>query len=259
MDPERRRQMAPGRSKSHGLLDHGISHGLGEPQDLVCHADLAVVHGPNRGRSPRNAHSEFLSRGPAHAAGPSPVSSTHASAVAPCWRACNIITKSPERRGHPMRRIKLDKIDRRILRDLQANGRMTNVELARRAGISAPPCLRRVRALEEAGYIRGYHADVNAQALGFGVTVFAQVGLASQAEPDLKAFETLVRTWPQVREVHMLAGEADFLLKIVAEDWDRYQRFLTTQLTAAPNVSHVKSALAIRTSKFEPGVPIETN
>ncbi len=158
-----------------------------------------------------------------------------------------------------MRRIKLDKIDRRILRDLQANGRMTNVELAQRAGISAPPCLRRVRALEEAGYIRGYHADVNAQALGFGVTVFAQVGLSSQAEPDLKAFETLVRSWPQVREAHMLAGEADFLLKIVAEDWDHYQRFLTTQLTAAPNVSHVKTALAIRTSKFEPGVPIEAS
>ena len=158
-----------------------------------------------------------------------------------------------------MRRIKLDKIDRRILRDLQANGRMTNVELARRAGISAPPCLRRVRALEEAGYIRGYHADVNAQALGFGVIVFAQVGLASQAEPDLKAFETLVRSWQQVREAHMLAGEADFLLKIVTVDWDVYQRFLTTQLTAAPNVSHVKTALAIRTSKFEPGVPIEAS
>ena len=81
-----------------------------------------------------------------------------------------------------MRRIKLDKIDRRILRDLQANGRMTNVDLARRAGISAPPCLRRVRALEEAGFIRGYHADVNPEALGYGVTVFAQVGLSSQAE-----------------------------------------------------------------------------
>ena len=116
-----------------------------------------------------------------------------------------------------MRRIKLDKIDRRILRDLQANGRMTNVELARRAGISAPPCLRRVRALEEAGFIRGYHADVNPEALGFGVTVFAQVGLSSQAEPDLKAFETLAAAWPEVRESHMLAGETDFLLKIVAD------------------------------------------
>jgi DNA-binding Lrp family transcriptional regulator len=155
-----------------------------------------------------------------------------------------------------MRHIKLDKIDRRILRDLQKDGRMTNVELARRAGISAPPCLRRVRALEEAGFIRGYHAQVNAEALGYGVTVFAQVGLSSQAEPDLKAFEALVQTWPEVREAHMLAGETDFLLKIVAEDWDAYQRFLTTRLTSAPNVSHVKSALGIRTSKHEPGVPI---
>jgi DNA-binding Lrp family transcriptional regulator len=158
-----------------------------------------------------------------------------------------------------MRRIKLDKIDRRILRDLQADGRMTNVALAQRAGISAPPCLRRVRALEEAGYIRGYHADINAEALGFGVTVFAGVGLSSQAEPDLKAFETLAATWPEVREVHMLAGETDFLLKIVAADWDSYQRFLTTRLTAAPNVAHVRSSLAIRTSKYDPGVPIDVD
>ena len=158
-----------------------------------------------------------------------------------------------------MRRIKLDRIDRRILRDLQNNGRMTNVELAKRAGISAPPCLRRVRALEEAGFIRGYHADLNPEALGFGVTVFSQVGLSSQAEVDLKAFEDLVNEWPLVRECHMLAGEMDFLLKVVAEDWDAYQRFLTTQLTAAPNVSHVKSALAIRTSKLQPGVPVDVD
>jgi DNA-binding Lrp family transcriptional regulator len=156
-----------------------------------------------------------------------------------------------------MRRVKLDRIDRRILRDLQGDGRMTNVDLAKRAGISAPPCLRRVRALEESGYIRGYHADINPEALGFGVTVFAQVGLASQAEADLKAFEELVRGWPEVRECHMLAGETDFLLKVVAVDWDAYQKFLTTQLTTAPNVSQVKSALAIRSSKYEPGVPIE--
>ncbi len=156
-----------------------------------------------------------------------------------------------------MRRVKLDRIDRRILRDLQSDGRMTNVELAKRAGISAPPCLRRVRALEEAGFIRGYHADVNSEALGFGVTVFAQVGLSSQAESDLRKFEDLVATWPLVRECHMLAGETDFLLKVVAEDWDAYQKFLTTQLTSAPSVSHVKSALAIRTGKNLPGVPID--
>jgi DNA-binding Lrp family transcriptional regulator len=155
-----------------------------------------------------------------------------------------------------MRRIKLDTIDRLILQNLQADGRMTNVELARRVGISAPPCLRRVRALEEAGLIRGYHAELAAEPLGFAVTVFAQVGLASQAETDLQAFEHLVASWPEVREAHMLAGETDFLLKIVAADWDTYQRFLSAKLTSAPNVSHVKSALLLRVSKYKPGVPL---
>ncbi len=155
-----------------------------------------------------------------------------------------------------MRRVKLDRIDRRILHDLQDKGRMTNVELAKRAGISAPPCLRRVRALEKAGLIKGYHAEINAEALGFSVTVFAQVGLSSQAEADLRAFEQLMASYPEVRECHMLAGEADFLLRIVATDWDAYQRFLTSKLTPAPNVSHVKTALAIRSTKTEPGVPI---
>ena len=155
-----------------------------------------------------------------------------------------------------MRRVKLDKIDQRILHDLQENGRISNVELARRVGISAPPCLRRVRALERAGYLRGYHAELEPKALGFNVTVFALVGLASQAEADLQAFETLAGSWPEVRECYMLAGETDFLLKVVAEDWDSYERFLTTRLTPAPNVTHVKSALSIRTSKLEPGVPL---
>lgn len=158
-----------------------------------------------------------------------------------------------------MRRVKLDKVDRRILRDLQDDGRMTNVELARRAGISAPPCLRRVRALEESSVIRGYHAELSPAALGYNVTVFAHVGLSSQAETDLRAFEALVNSWPQVRECHMLAGETDFLLKVVAEDWDAYQTFLTTRLTTAPNVSHVKSALAIRTAKYLPGVPVDAD
>jgi len=158
-----------------------------------------------------------------------------------------------------MARIKLDKIDLKILRDLQSDGRITNVDLARNAGISPPPCLRRVRALEDTGCIRGYHADINPVALGFGVTVFAHVGLHSQAEADLVAFETLVESWPEVRECHMLAGETDFLLKIVSTDWDSYQRFLTSQLTAAPNVSVVKSALAIRSATNRPGVPIDVD
>jgi len=153
-------------------------------------------------------------------------------------------------------RVKLDEVDRRILKDLQENGRITNVDLAKRIGISAPPCLRRVRALEDADIIRGYHADVNHEALGYTVMVFAFVGLLSQAEADLQAFEKLVAQWPEVRECHMLVGETDFLLKIVAHDWDDFQQFLTSKLTPAKNVSHVKTALAIRSTKDEPGVPI---
>ena len=156
-----------------------------------------------------------------------------------------------------MARVKLDEIDRKILDNLQANGRMTNVRLARNVGISPPPCLRRVRALETAGFIKGYHAEVDATGLGYGVSVFAQVGLHSQAESDLIAFEERVREWPMVRECYMLAGETDFILKVVARDWDAYQTWLTRELTAAPNVDHVKSALAIRTSKHEPGIPLD--
>lgn len=158
-------------------------------------------------------------------------------------------------RGPRPERPRLDRIDRHILRLLQEDGRITNIELARRVGISPPPCLRRVRALEAAGFIRGYHAELAGEALGFAVTVFAQIGLASQAETDLVAFEKLVAAWPEVREAHMLAGETDFLLKIVAADWDSYQRFLG-RLTAAPNVAHVKSALVLRVSKSAPGVPL---
>lgn len=156
-----------------------------------------------------------------------------------------------------MRRVKLDRIDRHILHDLQEDGRMTNVDLASRAGISAPPCLRRVRALEEAGFIRGYHADISPEMLGYTVTIYAQVGLTSQAEADLARFEQMVGEWPEVRECHMLMGEADFLLKIVARDWDAFQKFLTSRLTPAPLVSNVKTALVIRTRKRLPGVPID--
>ncbi len=152
---------------------------------------------------------------------------------------------------------KLDEIDRTILAELQADGRMTNVELAKRVGISAPPCLRRVRTLEEQGYIRGYHADVDSRELGFEVQVFAMVGLVSQAEVDLSAFENLCRDWPLVRECHMLNGEVDFILKCVAPDLRSFQRFLTEDLTSAENVASVKTSLVIRGAKDEPGVPFD--
>ncbi|WP_370229630.1 Lrp/AsnC family transcriptional regulator [Salipiger bermudensis] len=152
---------------------------------------------------------------------------------------------------------RLDPIDRKILAELQADGRMTNVELAKRVGISAPPCLRRVRTLEDQGFIRGYHADVDPRELGFEVQVFASVGLQSQAEVDLRAFEERCRNWPLVRECHMLNGEVDFILKCVAPDLSTFQSFLTGDLLTAENVGSVKTSLVIRGAKDEPGVPFD--
>lgn len=156
-----------------------------------------------------------------------------------------------------MAHTKLDPIDRKILAELQDDGRMTNVELAKRVGISAPPCLRRVRTLEEAGYIKGYHADVDARQLGFEVQVFAMISLASQAEVDLVAFEQRCEGWPLVRECHMLNGDIDFILKCVAPDLSSFQSFLTGELTSAPNVASVRTSLVIRGAKDTPGVPFE--
>ena len=156
-----------------------------------------------------------------------------------------------------MRSARLDATDWRILRELQADGRITNVDLTRKVGISAPPCLRRVRALEEAGIIRGFTAILNDKVLGFDVTAFAMVGLHSQAEADLIAFEERARSSSIVRDCYMLSGEIDFLLRCVAPDLSTFQDFIIHELTAAPNVASVKTSLVIRASKHAPGVPIE--
>lgn len=152
----------------------------------------------------------------------------------------------------------LDPIDRQLLAELQDDGRITNVDLAQRVGLTPPPCLRRVRALEEAGVIKGYHADLDASKLGFAITVFALVSLKSQAEDSLREFESHMRTLPEVRECHMLNGEIDFILKIVSQDLQSFQEFLTSKLTPAPNVASVKTSLTIRTAKQLPGVPMDT-
>ncbi|HEX4260054.1 MAG TPA: Lrp/AsnC family transcriptional regulator [Acetobacteraceae bacterium] len=149
----------------------------------------------------------------------------------------------------------LDAIDRRILIELQEDGRMTNVELARRVGISAPPCLRRVRRLEEDGYIRGYHADTDPQMLGWEIVFFAIVGLESQKETVLAGFEALVAAWPEVRECHMIRGGGDFLLRLVARD-TAHENQLTQRLTGAPSVSRVQTLQTIRTSRSVAGVPL---
>ncbi len=148
----------------------------------------------------------------------------------------------------------LDTIDRRILTELQADGRMTNVELARRAEITAPPCLRRVRRLEEAGVIRGYHADTDPARLGWQIMFFAIVGLDSQKESVLAAFEQEVGAWPEVRECHMIRGGGDFLLRLVARDTADENR-LTQLLTGAASVSRVQTLQTIRTSRNLAGVP----
>jgi len=156
-----------------------------------------------------------------------------------------------------MRSAKLDATDWRILRELQADGRITNVELARKVGLSAPPCLRRVRALEEAGIIKGFTALLDERALGFEVMAFAMIRLHSQAEADLIAFEERARRSPIVRDCYMLSGEIDFLLRCVAQDLGAFQEFVIHELTAAPNVASVKTSLVIRASKHAEAVPVE--
>lgn len=151
---------------------------------------------------------------------------------------------------------RLDAIDWRILKEVQQDGRITNVALANRVGITPPPCLRRLRSLEEDGIIKSYHAELDEQRLGFNLTAFAMVGLHSQSESDLRTFENRVLSWPLVREAHMLSGEADYMLKCVAPDLPTFQDFVTRDLTAAPNVATVKTSLAIRRAKREPGVPL---
>jgi DNA-binding Lrp family transcriptional regulator len=153
---------------------------------------------------------------------------------------------------------RLDAIDRKILKELQEDGRITNVDLADRVGISAPPCLRRMRALEEAGYIKGYRALLDEKLLGYEVTVFAMVHLASQAGADLEAFDAFVRDKSVVRECWMLSGEIDFILKCVAPDLRTFQAFVA-ELTAAPHVRNVKTSLVLKTAKDAADVPFLAN
>jgi len=145
----------------------------------------------------------------------------------------------------------LDAIDWKILRELQADGRITNVELSRRVGISAPPCLRRVRRLEESGIIRGYRALLDAPRLGMEVVAFCLIGLHHQAEVELKVFAERTRNWPIVRDAWMVSGESDFLLHCVATDLSTFQAWVIEELTSAPNVETVRTALTIRKVKDE--------
>jgi DNA-binding Lrp family transcriptional regulator len=149
----------------------------------------------------------------------------------------------------------LDETDWKILHQLQDNARITNVELSRRVGISAPPCLRRVRALEDSGVIKSYRALLDIHALGYEVVAFAFVGLVRQSDDELQAFERQVAQWPIVRECHILSGDIDFLLKCVTRDLSAFQSFIVNDLTAAENVDHVRTALTIRSTKSDADLP----
>jgi DNA-binding Lrp family transcriptional regulator len=155
-------------------------------------------------------------------------------------------------------RVKIDEIDRKILQELQDDGRITNVELSERCAISAPPCLRRVRKLEQAGIIKGYHGVIDPQSMGYTVTIFAQVTLKSQSDEDLRQFEAFVETWGMVRECYLISGGFDYFMKICARDWDDYQRFYTNVFGKCPLISQTRTHLVIRTTKNKPGIPIET-
>jgi DNA-binding Lrp family transcriptional regulator len=151
----------------------------------------------------------------------------------------------------------LDVTDWHILKALQANGRISNVDLAAQVGLSPPPCLRRVRSLENAGIIRGYTALLDEAMTGFDVTAFAMVGLHNQADADLRTFENQLLKWPIVRESYMLAGETDYILKCVAPTLPSFQSFILKDLNAAPNVASVKTTLVLRRAKYEPGVALD--
>lgn len=155
------------------------------------------------------------------------------------------------------KRTRIDKIDRNILKRLQYDGRVSNVALAKDVGISPPPCLRRVRALEDAGFISSYHAKLNHSSMGYGVTIFAMVKLENQSENDIKSFNNHIADISMVREAYIIAGDYDYMLKIVAKDWDAYQNLFTNKLSNAPNVVSIKSSLTIKMPKSENGVPID--
>jgi len=157
----------------------------------------------------------------------------------------------------PSKKVKLDKIDRKIINDLQQDGRMTNVELANNAGISAPPCLRRVRALEDTGIIKGYFARTSYKKLGYGVTAFVTIRIKDQNDDRLAEFEQAITDWENVREAYMISGDYDFLLQIVAKDWEEYEYFVSDKITKIPNVESVKSSIRVKTTKYQPGVPID--
>jgi Lrp/AsnC family transcriptional regulator, leucine-responsive regulatory protein len=152
--------------------------------------------------------------------------------------------------------VQLDDIDLKILEHLQQNARISNVDLAERVGLSPAPCLRRVRALEEAGVIRRYLALVDQTALNIGVTVFVQVTLDLQVEGRLEIFENAIMKRPEVLECYLMTGDADYLLRVLVPDVPAFERFIMEFLTRVPGVGNIKSSFALKQVKYQTALPL---
>ena len=150
----------------------------------------------------------------------------------------------------------LDDIDRRIVAALQEDGRMTSVELAERVGLSPSPCARRVRLLEEAGIITGYVALVDQVAVGLPVSVFASIKLERQREEELDRFAAAVASWPEVVDCYLMTGQRDYLMRIVVQDLEAYERFLKEKLTRLDGVSSIESSFALGQLKRSHALPL---
>ncbi|HEY1246946.1 MAG TPA: Lrp/AsnC family transcriptional regulator [Hyphomicrobiaceae bacterium] len=156
-----------------------------------------------------------------------------------------------------MPKLDLDAIDRRIIAELQADARLTNVELADRVGLSPSPCLRRVKRLERDGYIEGYRAALRRNLVGLGLSVFLSVKIDGHANDRALKFEEAVGAMPEVIACHLVSGEADYFLEVVAPDLEHYQRFLIGKLLNMPIVREVRSNIAIQTVKAGSPLPLE--
>lgn len=152
---------------------------------------------------------------------------------------------------------KLDSIDKIILKSLQEEGRLSNVELAKRCDMSAPPCLRRLRNLEKQGIIQGYHADLSSDALGFGLNVFVYISLEGQSAFALEAFESHIKPLDYVRECYRVTGEVDYILKVVAKSWEDYEAYLVSNIINFKGIKSVKTQITMKTTKKLAGVPVE--
>lgn len=150
----------------------------------------------------------------------------------------------------------LDAIDLRILRAMQTDARMTNVELAEQVGLSQSPCLRRVRKLEELGVIASHVTLLDQNAVGLPVSVFLQVSLERQVEDALRVFEAAVARWPEVMECYLMTGDADYVLRVVAADLAAYERFLMDRLTRVPGVSSIRSSFALKQVVYKTALPV---